>query len=97
MKNPDFNEVLLLKAKPNKVFPDWMTVRIRFLRYRVAVACASCGRKSKHHYTLLMSFKAAHFGKHQFKLVCEPQVHLPLTPVCRDHPLEPMMPHQKKK
>jgi hypothetical protein len=96
MTNPDYNEVHLLLARPNKMFPDWMTERLRFLRYAVAVPCACCGRRRKHHWTMLMNFQAVIFGKHQFTAEPEPQVHPPLAPVCRDHPLAPCLPQVKK-
>ncbi len=92
MKNPDYNEVYLMEPQPNRMFPDWMHKRLRGLRYAVAVPCACCGKKSKTHWTLLMSFKACIPGRHQFKLDPEPTVHLPMTPVCRGHILVPMMP-----
>ncbi len=65
--NPDYNEVRLFDAKPNKMFPDWLTARLRFLRYARAVPCACCGRLRKHHWTMLMSFRVGIFGKHFFR------------------------------
>lgn len=95
-ENPDYNEVQLYDAQPNKMFPDWMTRRMRFLRYHQGVKCACCGKVKKHHWTMLISFRASIFGKHFGVLKSEPPVHLPLTPVCRDHPLDPCMPKRKK-
>lgn len=96
MKNPDYNEVRMFESKPNKMFPDWMTQRLRFLRYAEPVKCAVCGSLRKNHWTMLMSFKGAIFGKHLLTLEPEPTVHLPMTPVCRDHILMPEMPTVKK-
>jgi hypothetical protein len=80
-------EVLMFEAKPNKMFPDWLTARVRFLRFRKAVVCAECGRKRKHHWTLLCAFQAHTMAK--FIPAKSGKVHAPLTAVCRDHLLAP--------
>jgi hypothetical protein len=82
-------QVLLLEAKPNKMFSDEQTAAIRFLRYNQSVPCAECGKRSKHHWTVLYSFTATSLVPGMFTLQESGQVHLPLTPVCRDHPLAP--------
>lgn len=89
--NPDFNEVQLYDAKPNPMFPEWLTCRLQFLRYAVAVKCAHCGRKSKFHWTLMMSFRIA--MESAFTLKAGEILHPPLTPVCRDHIMKPELPH----
>ena len=82
-------QVLLYDAKPNTMFTDAQTATIRFLRYNQSVPCAECGKRSKHHWTVLYSFKATSMVEGMFTLQESDKVHLPLTPVCRDHPLAP--------
>jgi hypothetical protein len=82
-------EVQLLTAKPNKMFPDWMTERVRFLRFSKAIACAECGRRSKHHWTMFCSFEA-----HSMAMLVPKKSgkeHPPLTAVCRSHLLAPQV------
>ena len=79
--------VQLFEAKPNKMFTEAHTRHVRFLRFNAAVPCAECGKRSKHHWTVLYSFKAMSLA------VLVPKesdkVHPPLTPVCRSHILKP--------
>jgi hypothetical protein len=82
-------QVLLFEAKPNKLFTEEQTAAVRFLRYNQSVPCAECGKRSKHHWTVLYSFKATSLVPGMFTLQESGKVHLPLTPVCRDHPLTP--------
>lgn len=82
-------QVLLYNAKPNAMFTDEQTQAIRFLRYNQAVPCAECGKRSKQHWTVLYSFKATSMVAGAFTLQESGKVHMPLTPVCRDHPLYP--------
>lgn len=81
--------VQLFEAKPNTMFTDEQTAMVRFLRYTQAVPCAECGKRSKHHWTVLYAFKATRMVPGMFTLQESEQVHLPLTPVCRNHPLVP--------
>lgn len=94
--NPDYNEVQVVGMKPNKMFPDWMHERVRGLHFIKAVACACCGKMKKTHWTMTMNFRAMKFEQEAqfrpFGAKCEQKVHLPFTPVCNDHPLEPIMP-----
>jgi hypothetical protein len=80
-------EVRLLSAKPNRMFPEWMTERVRFLRFSDSVPCAECGRKRKHHWTMLCAFQAHTMAP----LIAKKSgtVHLPLAAVCRQHLLAP--------
>ena len=57
------------------------------MRFTVAVKCAECGRRSKHHWTQLCSFQARTLAA----IVPNKsgKVHSPLTPVCRGHLLAP--------
>jgi len=77
--------VALYQAKPNPMFTEEQRSAVRFLRYTASVPCAACGKRRQHHWTMLVSFSTVSM---EF-LVAQPSdpVHLPLTPVCRDHPL----------
>ena len=80
-------EVEIFAPKPNKLFPDWLTDRTKFLRFSAAVPCAECGKRTKHHWTLLASFQA-----HTMSAIVpikSGKVHPPLTAVCRSHLLAP--------
>lgn len=81
--------VQIFGAKPNKLFAPDGHLWVRFLRYSASVACAECGRRSKHHWTALWSFKAKTVPKQAFTLTDSGKIHMPLTPVCRDHPIGP--------
>jgi hypothetical protein len=90
MKGPEetpANAVQIFEAKPNRMFTEEQRATVRFLRYANAVPCAECGRKSKTHWTLLISFKA----KTMAAIIPKDsgKVHMPLTPVCRSHLLAP--------
>ena len=71
------------EAKPNKMFTQDQHALVRFLRFTVAVPCAECGKRRKFHWTQLCSFQALSMGMLIPKR--SGRVHLPLTPVCRDH------------
>jgi hypothetical protein len=79
--------VQLFEAKPNKLFTPEHTALVCFLRYSAAVPCAECGKRSRHQWTVLYSFKAKSAS---FLIPRESEkVHPPLTPVCRNHLLAP--------
>ena len=81
-------QVKLLDAKPNKMFTEWQTATTKFLRYNRAVPCAECGKRSKSHWTQLVSFQAMDMSGSSFVLrSASGKVHAPLTPVCGTHPL----------
>jgi hypothetical protein len=80
-------EVHLFEAKPNKMFPEWMTQRLRFLRYSRSVKCAHCGKLTRHHWTMLLSFRVPNAT--QFVLGKGTELYPPLTPVCRTHFMAP--------
>lgn len=82
-------QVLLFEAKPNPMFTEEQRATVRFLRYSQAVPCAECGKRSKHHWTVVFSFKATSMVAGAFTLQESGKVHMPLTPVCQDHPLAP--------
>lgn len=71
------------------MFPDWMTARVRFLRFDAAVPCAECGRRSKHHWTMLCMFQAHTMA--QIVPSKSGKEHAPLTAVCRSHLLAPQI------
>ena len=81
------NAVEIFEARPNRMFTEEQRSVVRFLRYSTAVPFAECGRKSKTHWTLLISFKA----KTMAAIIPKDsgKVHMPLTPVCRSHLLGP--------
>jgi hypothetical protein len=80
-------EVQVLDAKPNEMFPDWITERVKFLRFSVSVPCAECGKRRKFHWTFLASFQAHSMA--MFVPKKSGKIHAPLTAVCRDHLLAP--------
>lgn len=84
------NEVHLRMAQPNKMFPDWLTERVRFMRYKVAVPCAECGKKRKCHWTLLCEFKANTFPEGPAFSLIKGKILPPLSPVCAAHLLAPV-------
>lgn len=84
--------VEIFEAKPNKMWPEAMRQVVRFLRYSGTVACAECGRRSKHHWTLLVTFTAQTVPRQGFTLTSSGTTHLPLAPVCRAHLLAPVLP-----
>lgn len=88
--NPDYNEVQILNPKPNKMFPDWMSQRVRFMRFQKYVPCTHCGKRSRLHWTMLMTFQVAE--PRQFTLVNSERVFMPMVPVCTSHLLDPCMP-----
>lgn len=100
MNEAEIQVVALHEAKPNKMFTEWQTRNVRFLRYRFPVECAECGRRSKSHWTVLYSFEAQSLG--MFVPVRSGKVHPPLAPVCGTHllspaPSPPLPPRRRKK
>lgn len=87
MAEERFVQVQLLAAKPNPLFTEEQLQLVLFLRYSHAVPCAACGKRAKHHWTMRVSFSTVAMDT----FVAQPSaaVHLPLTPVCRVHPLAP--------
>ena len=80
-------ECQILDAKPNKMFPDWMNERVKFLRFSASVPCAECGKRRKFHWTFLAAFQA-----HSMAMIVPQKsgkIHAPLTAVCRNHLLSP--------
>ena len=82
-------QVQILDPAPNKMFSEWQTSTTKFLRFNRAVPCAECGKRSKNHWTQLVSFKAHDMKGISFSLehTGSGRVYPPLTPVCDSHPL----------
>lgn len=78
-------QVEMLSAAPNALFTEEQRACVLFLRFSAAVPCGACGKRSRHHWTMRVSFQAQAMPG----LVCVPlgPPLLPLAPVCRDHPL----------
>lgn len=94
-------EVHVLEVKPNPMFPDWMNERVRFLSYSASVSCAYCHRRTRHHWTMLLAFHIMEGFEKKIagKVVkCDSpvgtpgkEIFPPLTPVCRNHILDPII------
>lgn len=81
-------QVQLREAAPNKMFSEAQRAAVRFLHYSRSVECAECGRRSRHHWTSLLSFQAMDFeGSYGVLRSATGKVHAPLSPVCGKHPL----------
>jgi hypothetical protein len=83
--------VELFEAKPNRLFDPALTAVVRFVRLSAAVPCAECGRRSKHHWTMLVPFTVQVMPTHAFVLTSSGVRYAPLTPVCRAHLLAPVL------
>lgn len=79
--------VSIHEAKPNKMFTEEQRQTIRFLIYNHRIPCAECGKKLKKMWTMLCQFKAHTMDSIAFK--DSNKSHMPLTPVCDDHPIGP--------
>jgi len=78
--------VEILEAKPNPLFTEDQRRAVRFLRYSRTVPCAECGKKVRIHWTLLVEFQC--MDPNSFVIAQRSSKrHMPLTPVCKDHPL----------
>lgn len=89
MGKPVIVQVQVLEARSNPLYTDEQRALVRFLRYTAPVPCAECGTRSRHHWTMRVSFTAARLTPGTMTLVESGTVHLPLAPVCRAHPLAP--------
>jgi len=104
LKWNDVLQVQMFEAKPNPMFSEDQRGTVRFLHYSRPVECAECGRRSKYHWTSLISFKAMDMSGNTpgFTLRSSTdKVHPPLTPVCTAHPMAaaemPPLPPRKRK
>jgi hypothetical protein len=97
-------QVTILEARPNPLFEEWQRELVRFLRFNRAVPCAECGRRSKHHWTQVVSFKAYNVATAKSFILernWSGKIHPPLAPVCGSHPLAvaefPEIPRPKRR
>jgi len=90
-ENPeDVIMVEVFEAKPNRMLGEALRALTRFLRFERAVPCQECGRKSKHHWTMLIPFAAYTMPTNAFKATVSGKRHAPGAPVCRAHPMAPL-------
>jgi len=92
-------QVQQFDAKPNPLFPDWLTACVVFLRYSKAVKCAYCGHLNRHHWSLRRFFRIAEGFERKVAGQVVPGQSMvmtksreefpPLTPVCRKHIMHP--------
>jgi hypothetical protein len=75
------------EAKPNKMFTEGQRAWVRFLVYNRAIPCAQCGKKRRIMWTMLCEFQCA--VMEIFTAGLSDRRHMPLTPVCGDHPIGP--------
>jgi len=83
------------EAAPNKMWSDEERSWIRFLVYSEPVRCAECHKKKKVMWTMLCQFKACTFPEKAFVMVPPAHSHMPLTPVCDEHPLAIAWPEEE--
>lgn len=75
---------------PNPMFSEEQRAATLFVRYKEAVPCAVSGRRSKHHWTSQVRFKAARPGPGDFVLKFGKWIKAG-TPVLRDCIMQPDM------
>lgn len=85
--HPLIYEAELFEAKPNHMFTEAMRRLVTFLRFKKAVPCEHCGRKSRWHWTMRCPFRAVEFTA--FATVPSDKVLMAGSPVCRKHLLYP--------
>lgn len=68
-------------------WPPEVTGALLFVSCAGKVACARCGRRRRHLWTMTWPFRAA--SPMAFVMDLGADVYYPLTPVCGDHPLAP--------
>ncbi len=97
-KKPELLVVEVLEAKPNALFTEQQRAAVRFLRFNQSVPCAECGKRRKVMWTMLCSFYAYDFNAPGLMLELQTPAHshLPLAPVCGDHPLSPAWPAEER-
>ena len=88
---PDDTGVLrkYYEAAPNKMFTELTRACVRFVHYKEKVPCCLCGKQKKRHWTCVVRFKAADFGKYAFSLKLSRNWFPAGSPVCSDHPTHP--------
>lgn len=89
VEDADAKVVRFVREDISVVQAERQRAAVRFLRYSSAVPCAECGRMSKHHWSMIVALQAKIFPKGIGGFIqSHGMVHLPLTPVCRDHLLQ---------
>lgn len=88
MKTP---QPQIFYPKRNPMFTEFQTMITVFLRYPTAVPCAHCGRKSKHHWSQRVYFRASSTMEDKAPaFTIQGGALLPGgSPVCRSHVLMP--------
>lgn len=77
-----------MPARKNPMFSELQRLGILFVRYKTAVPCALCGRRSRHHWTSWVRFHAADISKCFIRLEFGRKWFPRGAPVCRAHILE---------
>lgn len=85
--HPLVAEAELFEAKSNRMFTEAMRQLVIFLRFKKAVPCEHCGRRSRWHWTMRCPFRAADLGG--FTVVKGDKVLMAGSPICRKHPMHP--------
>lgn len=93
--HPLIAEAELFEAKPNRMFTEAMRRLVVFLRFKKAVPCEHCGRRSRWHWTMRVPFRAA--SPAGFIMALGDKVLLPGSPLCRKHPMHPEIEAAKDK
>ena len=92
--HPLVAEAECFEAKPNPMFSEAMRQIVVFLRFKKAVPCEHCGRRSRWHWTMRLPFRAHDLGPSA--VVAGDTVLLAGSPVCRKHPLHPEVDGEEK-
>jgi len=75
------------EAADNPMFPPEITLLIRFVRADEKIKCPVCGKTRKKLWTMLVPFKGRIFQS--FAMAASEELPA-LTPICEDHPMEPI-------
>ena len=76
-------DVLFGDPKPSPVFTPEQLAITKFLTYSRPVACAHCGKLTRHHWTQLRFFRV--MEPIFIHLKASEKLYAPLAPVCRKH------------
>lgn len=79
----------LVEPAPNSLFSEQQRSLTKFIKYRKPVPCIHCGKKRKNHWTQLVFFSVVEDSGYVLKPSKEE--YPPLSPVCRDHILQPLI------
>ena len=85
-------DVSMHRAEPNPLFSEFENAAVVFLAYRKPVECALCKAPRLRLWTLAVFFRACAMNDHSLTLdFSQSPVFPPLTPVCSDHILNPIV------